>query len=184
MALVFILEVMHSLCGCPDPCASFCHFWLCSGRCRCSPSCKHGILPQISSCGAPPVLRHGPPPPQLCFSYLMKERSLSDAASLLCYCWKVSESEGSCWKTDSVDTSVALILFIRGSGNYLLRRRLNKSAAIINYKQVARRNLHLFAVYFLSQSESELDLKLPFSYRKSRSSLSETHFKFLLFLLH
>lgn len=45
----------------------------------------------------PPVLRHGPPPPpRLCFYYLMKERSLSDAASLLCSCWKVSESEGSC----------------------------------------------------------------------------------------
>lgn len=87
-------------------------------------------------------------------------------------------------KTDSVNTSVALILFIRGSENYLLTRRLNKSAAIINYKQVARRNLQLFAVYFLSQSESELDLKLPFSDRSSRSSLSETHFKFLLFLLH
>lgn len=87
-------------------------------------------------------------------------------------------------KTDSVDTSVALILFIRGSGNYLLTWRLNKSAAIINYKQVARRNLHSFAVYILSQSESEFDLILLFSYRRSRSSLSETHFKFLLFLLH
>lgn len=157
-AVVFILEEMHSRCDRSERRASFCYFSLLSGHCRSSPSWHMEISLRLAE------LPHAASsPPKLCFTYLMKQMRLSKATSLLHSCWRLCQSESSCWKMNATQLRCACgpFLFIRGSGNYLLTRRLNKRSAINNYKQLYKsRNLNLCVGLLLIWTKSKFYLKL------------------------